>query len=106
MQIQVSTGSNIDAGERLALSVEGDVASALYRFRDYIARVGIRVSAGTDEARCSIEARLSGRIPTAVDCSAATTEQAVSGAMAELVRQLEGKITLEERRQHGTSALE
>ncbi len=100
MQVHVHTDNNIDGTDRLTAHVEGEVATALSRFRDHITRVEVHLSdesAGrvTDaDIRCLIEARLEGRAPVTVTDDAGGVDAALKGAihrLEHLLASLEGR---------------
>jgi ribosome-associated translation inhibitor RaiA len=96
MQVQVTTGHNVEGGQRLIQHVEGEVTTAFARFGDRITRVEVHFtdenshakSTGSDK-RCAVEARLAGLPPLAVSHLAATLEQALVGAIEKLERSLD-----------------
>ena len=104
MQIQVHTDKNIEGHEAVKLQVQDAVANALKHISDHITRVEVHISdengdkSGPADKRCTMEARLEGRQPTAVTCDAATVAQAVSGAAVKLESSI--KSTLERLREH------
>ena len=99
MQIQVNTDKNISGHEALAQSVEDTLRHVLARFADHITRLEVHLSdedstskTGAIDKRCLLEARLSGREPTAVSELALTTEQAVTGAAHKMVSLLDSEL--------------
>lgn len=98
MQIQVNTDSSIEGREKLTAHVRSVVESALTRFSDRITRVEVHLSdqngdkSGQDDKRCTMEARLKGRQPTAVTHDAATLDQAVDGAADRIQRSIESAL--------------
>ena len=98
MQIQVNTDSNIEGREKLTTHVRSVVESALNRFSDRITRVEVHLSdqngdkSGQDDKRCTMEARLKGRQPTAVTHDVATLDQAVDGAADRIQRSIESAL--------------
>ena len=95
MQIQINTDRNVEAGENLAEFVRGEVTDGTRHFASRITRVEVHLrdengaKSGSDDKRCTMEARLEGRNPTAVTHHAETVEQAISGAASKLRRALE-----------------
>lgn len=98
MQIQINTDNNIEGREEFATHVKGVVESALSRFSDRLTWIEVHLSdensdkSGQDDKRCTMEARLEGRQPTAVTHAAATLDQAVDGAADKLGRLLESAL--------------
>lgn len=98
MQIQVDTDSSIEGRESLIAHVRSVVESALSRFSDRISRVEVHLSdqngskSGQDDKRCTMEARLKGRQPSAVTHDAATLNQAVDGAVDRIERSIESAL--------------
>jgi ribosome-associated translation inhibitor RaiA len=98
MQIQVNTDSNIEGREKVTAHVRSLVENALDRFSDRITRVEVHLSdqngdkSGQDDKRCTMEARLKGRQPTAVTHDAATLNQAVDGAAERIRRSIESAL--------------
>lgn len=100
MHIQIDTDHNVHWRETLANHVSQVVGRALDRYGELVTRVDVHLSdqncetSGHYDKRCMMEARLSGRRPTAVTHQAATLDQAVDGAAAKLRRCLESTIDL------------
>jgi len=99
MLIQLNTDSNILENEALAQQIESILTDALARFTQHITRVEVHLSnvnsdakQGAEDMRCLLEARLTGRQPTAVSHQAATLEQAVNGAADKLKNSLESTL--------------
>ncbi len=98
MQIQVNTDRNIEGNDALAAQVSGVVEAALRRLRDHITRVEVHLSdenaakSGQHDNRCMMEARIEGRPPVAVTHTAASLDQAVSGATDKLARMIESTL--------------
>ena len=92
VQVQINTGKNVEAETDL---MEDEVVDALSRFDDQLIRVDVHLSdqnaekSGADDLRCTIEAKLAGFKPVAVTHSAATVNEAYSGAVQKLERSLE-----------------
>jgi hypothetical protein len=102
MQIQVNTDSSIDGNEKLVTHVKGIVESTLGRFNERVTRVEVHLSdenkgkGGHDDHRCMMEARLAGRLPTAVTHHAETVHEAAVGAADKLKRSLESVLGRED----------
>jgi len=98
MQIQINTDRSIEGDEALTAQVSGVVEAALSRLRDRITRVEVHLSdenadkSGQHDNRCMMEARLEGRQPVAVTHTAASLDQAVSGATDKLARMIESTL--------------
>ena len=98
MHVQTNTDRHIQANEALAVQVEAAVIGALGRFAEQVTRVEVHLSdengakGGADDKRCVMEARLEGRLPTAVTHQAATVEEAIDGAAGKLGRSIESTL--------------
>jgi ribosome-associated translation inhibitor RaiA len=92
VQVQINTGKHVDAEKDL---LEDEVIDALSRFDDQLIRVDVHLSdqnaekSGADDLRCTMEAKLAGFKPVAVTHSAASVNEAYSGAVQKLERILE-----------------
>lgn len=90
MKILVNTDKHVDADPDLVQRVEDEIASTLQRFSDQLTRVEVHLSdqnadrGGEADMRCVMEARPAGKPPIAVNHSAATAEEASSGAVKKL----------------------
>jgi hypothetical protein len=102
MQIQVSTDNHIEGHERLASYVTGVVEQTLGHFSDRITRVEVHLAdengekGGMADKRCTMEARLEHRHPTAVTHHAASLDEAINGAAHKLKHLIEhavGRLT-------------
>jgi hypothetical protein len=94
MQFQLNTDHHFTGSPDLAAELEADVRDALDRFVPRLTRVELHLNdlnagKGGDDIRCQVEARLAGRAPISVECVAATTTQAVGGALDKLDRALD-----------------
>lgn len=99
MIIQVNTDNNIEGNSELAHQFKTLLENSLDRFGDKITRVEVHLSDdnsdkkfGTEDKRCLLEARLAGLQPLAVSHQAATTEQAVDGAVDKLMRSIDATL--------------
>lgn len=98
MQIQFNTDNNIEGRDALAERLEADLRESLGRFEDQITRLEIHLSdsnagkSGSDDKRCSIEARLAGRQPETVSNDASTVDAAFAGAVKKLRRMLDSTV--------------
>lgn len=85
MQFQLNTDSNIQGDDRLAEVAEQTVASALGHLTDRLSRIEVHLAdvnaakGGTDDIRCTIEARPEGMQPQTVTHHDATVEAALRG---------------------------
>ena len=99
MIIQVNTDNNIEGNSELAQQFKTLLENSLERFGDKITRVEVHLSDdnsdkkfGTEDKHCLLEARLAGLQPLAVSHQAATTEQAVDGAVDKLMRSIDATL--------------
>lgn len=98
MKIQVNTSNNVDGHAALRAQVEEMVAKSLSHVSSHITRVEVHLSdenadkSGPNDKRCTMEARVEGRQPTAVTCDATTLLQAVSGAADKLKSALDSTL--------------
>ena len=85
MQFQLNTDANIQGDDRLAELAEQTVTSALGHLTDRLSRIEVHVAdvnaakGGTDDIRCTIEARPEGMQPQTVTHHDATVEAAMRG---------------------------
>ena len=101
MKIQINSDNQIVMNQELSKAIEGEVERAIGRFAERLTRVEVHLSdenaakGGTRDKRCVIETRPAGMQPvTAID-SAATIEEAATGAAHKMRRLLDsafGKI--------------
>lgn len=96
MFIQINTDSNIEGNEEILQQFESVIANGLERFSEQITRVEVHLSDensnkkfGTEDKRCLLEARLAGLQPIAVSHQAETVDQAVDGAVDQMVSLIE-----------------
>jgi hypothetical protein len=99
MQVQINTDRNIDGNEATMELVEAIVRSELDRFRERITRVEVHLrdenssqKGGSDDLRCTMEARVAGLQPLAVTHDAGTMEDAATGAAGKMKRSLESTL--------------
>lgn len=94
MQIRVNTDHNIDGDERLESLVIGTVEENLGRFEQHVTRIEVHLKdanshkGGANDKHCTMEARVAGLKPVAVNHHAATVEQAYHGAAGKLEKTL------------------
>ncbi|RDC68942.1 HPF/RaiA family ribosome-associated protein [Rhodovulum sp. 12E13] len=85
MQFQLNTDGNIQGDDRLAEVAEQTVASALGHLTDRLSRIEVHLAdvnaakGGTDDIRCTIEARPEGMQPQTVTHHDATVDAALRG---------------------------
>ncbi len=95
MTIQFNTDKTINGDEGHSSYFTTQIADELSRFSSQITRIEVHLSDengnndGLNDIRCLMEARQEGKQPIAVTNQADTTEQAVSGAIDNLVALLE-----------------
>jgi ribosome-associated translation inhibitor RaiA len=98
MQIQINTDHNIDGNERLAAHIRSVVEDTLSRWGDRITRVEVHLAdenrggTGVPDKRCTIEARLQHRQPSAVTQHSASLDEAIQGAAHKLKKALESTL--------------
>lgn len=99
MQIQINTDKNIEGDEGLVQRITAVVENSLERFSEQITRVEVHLSdqnsdkkGGKEDIRCQVEARLAGLQPISVSDRAATSDQAVNGAVDKLTRSLDSTL--------------
>ena len=92
MQVQINTGKDVEAETDL---LEDELRDALARFDDQLIRVDIHLTdqnaekSGADDQRCTMEAKLAGLKPVAVTHSAASVNEAYTGAVHKMSRVLD-----------------
>ena len=97
MQILINTDRHVDGEADLVQRLEEQIASALSRYAEQVTRVEVHLSdqnadrGGAIDMRCALEARPAGKPPIAVGHSAATTEEACTGAVKKLRNLLDSK---------------
>ena len=98
MQIRINSDHHISASPQLASRVQGLVRDALDRYSDRITTVEVHLGDlngekhGSNDKRCSMEARIGGIGPVAVNHEAESLEFAIDGAMEKLERAIEHKL--------------
>jgi hypothetical protein len=97
VQVQVTTDRAVDGGEELIREVEAEVGAALSRFGERLTRVEVHLGDenaakhGAADKSCTLEARPAGQQPVAVTHHAATSVEALRGALQKLQNLLESK---------------
>lgn len=95
MIVQVNTENQVSGGADLPDTVEAEIRAGLDRFGPLVTRVEVHLGdvnshkGGGADKRCSMEARLAGRQPEAVEHNAATLVEAWRGALRKLQRRLD-----------------
>jgi ribosome-associated translation inhibitor RaiA len=98
MNIQISTGKNIDGGEKFSTYVSGVVQQAMDCFNAQITHVGVHFSdqnsskTGYLDKRCVMEYHIAGKNSTAVTYDAGTVDEALLGAVEKVRHSLEHTI--------------
>ena len=95
MQVQLKTDNHIDNNTKLTLYVESLVEDTLERFSRRITSVHVHLTdengghkSGSNDKRCVMEARVSGRQPITVSADAPSVDQALSSAITKLEKLL------------------
>lgn len=96
MQIEVSTGNQLDVSPEFPGYVDATVGDTLGRFDDRITRVLVHFGdenstskAGDNDKRCTVEVRVNGLDPIAVTSNAGGLEQALDSALDKMVKTLD-----------------
>lgn len=95
MQVQVHTDDKVQGGESLNTWVETEIKDKLARFSEHITRIEAHLSdasgtrVGAADKHCTLEARLAGHAPLAVNHEAAKVADAMHGALDKLARKLD-----------------
>ena len=90
MIIQINTDKNIAGTEKSSAYFDSTISEALSKYSDKISRLEVHLSdenshkEGLNDKRCMLEARVEGMKPVAVTNQAATTDQAIDGALDKL----------------------
>jgi hypothetical protein len=98
MQVQVRHDDTIQGSDRLTAMTEATVESTLARFATDIMTVEVHYAdengakSGGDDIRCTIEARLRGRKPTAVTHHASDLAVALDVAAEKMARALDQQL--------------
>lgn len=106
MHVEVSTDTRTTAD---IASVTAAIETGLARYKDRLTRVEVHLSdvngpKGGPDARCALEARAAGRQPVAVTNDAATSNDAVKGAIEKMDRLLTTAFGRADDVRGGTSA--
>jgi ribosome-associated translation inhibitor RaiA len=95
MRVLVNSDNSVNIPSELAGEIAEAIEKAMRLFADDITRVEVHLGdvnaerGGAADKRCMLEARLAGLKPIAVDHHASTLQQAFSGALAKLQRNLQ-----------------
>lgn len=106
MQILINAG-DVQTSDAVVKTAHDEVAAALEIWRDQITRVEVHLrdlngpKSGLDK-RCTIEARLAGHDPLAVEHDAPDLYQAISQAAGKLERAVRRKIERHEAKRSGS----
>ena len=101
MKIQINSDNQVVMNQELSKALESEVERAIGRFGEKLTRVEVHLSdenaakGGSRDKRCVIETRPAGMQPVSASDSAATVEEAVTGAAHKMRRLLDsafGKI--------------
>jgi len=104
MQFQLNTDANIQGDERLAEVAEATVTSALGHLTGRLSRIEVHLvdvnaaKGGTDDIRCTIEARPEGMQPQTVTHNDANVDAALRGAAKKIRSLLDSEFGKLERR--------
>ncbi|WP_212761510.1 HPF/RaiA family ribosome-associated protein [Nocardia uniformis] len=99
----VNTGKAVESDRELMEQVEARIADSLDRFSDRLTRVEVYLNdengdkPGSDDKKCTLEARPAGQQPVVVTHKGATLEQAYEGAAREMTALLSSRF---EKQQH------
>lgn len=94
MTIQVNTDHNIDGTEDLTTYIKELINDKLKRFDSHLTRIEVHLSdenagkGGSDDKKCSVEARLEGHDPI----FASSTSNEMHIAISEAVQKIKGSI--------------
>jgi len=108
MQVLVKTDNRLEADTPLLDHVRAEVEEALRYVAEQVTRVEVYLAdensakSGVDK-RCTIEARLAGRAPLAVEHHAEVLHLAIQGAVTKLQRLLERTVERRENARQRTS---
>jgi hypothetical protein len=106
MQVQVNTSNGVENKDTLDRWASDYLNETLARFSQDITRVEVQLrdvnagKKGSDEKRCMLEARITGREPVAATHHAATQDEAFRGATQRLIHLLDHTLGKLERHQH------
>lgn len=95
MQVLLNTDNHVDGNDRLAQYVSSVVESSVDRFSRRITRVEVfladensSVKSGSNDKRCTMEARIGGMQPITVSANSPTFDQGIDAAADKLEKAL------------------
>ena len=106
MQVEVNTSNGIENKDTLERWADEYLNGELARFKQEITRVEVQLSdenkirSGASDKRCTMEARLKGHEPLAVNHHAESQDLAFRGATQKLIRMLEHTLGRLDRHEH------
>lgn len=95
MQVEVTTDGHIELHGEFVSEVEGEVRASLARHLESLTRVEVHLGdenggkGGSDDKRCTLEARPKRRRPVAVTHHASSAPEALRGGLQKLAKLLE-----------------
>ena len=98
MQIRINSDHHISASPQVAARVQALVRDSLDRYSDRITTIEVHlgdlngVKHGSNDKRCSMEARIGGVGPVAVNHEAESLDFAIEAALEKLARAIEHKL--------------
>jgi hypothetical protein len=99
MNIQINTGNHIDGSQKFSDYVSGVVTSAFTRFSNQLTHVDVHFSdqnssskVGTNDKRCMIEVRITGRKSTSVTSDANSIDEALLEATEKMKHSLKNTL--------------
>jgi ribosome-associated translation inhibitor RaiA len=108
MQVQVNAGEGIAGSEALERWANEHLNESLGRFRQDITRIEVQLTdensarGGSDDKRCLLEARLTGRDPIVAEHRAENLDMAVRGATQRLTSALDRALGKTDRKDRDT----
>lgn len=104
MKILLNTDNHIEGRDRMEAYFAEAISAKLKRFEDHVTSVELFLGdensskSGTDDKRCTIEARMIGKNPAAVTAHSDTIEKAITAAVEKMKKVLE--TTFDKERQY------
>src|ERR1043165_4859609 len=98
MTVQIHTDNNVSGNQDFTNRISEQVSQALQRFSSRLNSVQVHLgdengkTPGTDDKRCTIEARLEGMDPLVATCHADTHQAAVKGAIQKVKGAMESAV--------------
>ena len=92
MNIEINTDNHISNSARFTEELSQSLHSSLGKFESHLSRIEVYLSdanknkGGSDDKKCTIEARIEGMKPLAATHKAATLREAFSGASRKIER--------------------